>query len=463
MTPITQTQILWRTRVAQRRFPAKFKSAKTLNALTIAGVLLMTSIASIAQVNRIDIIRPDAPSLAAYGEYDIGVRTLTLVDAGRVDVLSTQPSAGNATYDRSLTVEVWYPAQLSDGQSPGGEYRVIARNPEITATLMGQAVRDAQPKAGAGVFPLVVISHGYPGNRYLMSHLGENLASKGYVTVSIDHTDSTYDDQQAFSSTLYNRPLDQRFVIERIAGLSGDTESFLFGLVDADNTGVVGYSMGGYGLVNNLGGGYSDDVAGSYMAPPNRLLAEHTTGNPKFRSNLDPRIKAGFAIAPWGMTNGIWRQQDLAGIHTPTFYLAGDKDTVSGYENGVRAIYEGAINSDRYLLTYKNAAHNAGAPYPVPHEILDSPTGEGADHYMDPVWDTVRMNNVMDHFATAYFNYYLKGDASMLSFLDVHPDGAKAVYAIENGSAEKTHNYWPGFAEGTAVGLKLEKLERDQR
>ena len=56
----------------------------------------MTSIASIAQVNRIDIIRPDAPSLAAYGEYDLGVRTLTLVDAGRVDVLSTQPGAGNA-------------------------------------------------------------------------------------------------------------------------------------------------------------------------------------------------------------------------------------------------------------------------------------------------------------------------------------------------------------------------------
>ncbi|MEC7205772.1 MAG: class I tRNA ligase family protein, partial [Pseudomonadota bacterium] len=69
----------------------------------------------------------------------------------------------------------------------------------------------------AGSFPLVVISHGYPGNRYLMCHLGENLASKGFVTVAIDHTDSTYDDQQAFASTLYNRPLDQRFVIERIA------------------------------------------------------------------------------------------------------------------------------------------------------------------------------------------------------------------------------------------------------
>ena len=126
-------------------------------------------------------------------------------------------------------------------------------------------------------------------------------------------------------------------------------------------------------------------------------------------------------------------------------------------------MYSGAVNSDRYLLTYKNAAHNAGAPYPVPHEILNSATGEGADHYMDPVWDNVRMNNVMDHFATAYFSYHLKGDTSMLTFLDVHPDGAEAIYAMKEGLPEEAHNYWPGFEEGTAVGLTLEKLEGNPR
>ena len=62
----------------------------------------------------------------------------------------------------------------------------------------------------------MIISHGYPGNRYLMSHIGENLASKGFVTVSIDHKDSTYDDQKAFGSTLYNRSFDQLFVLNEI-------------------------------------------------------------------------------------------------------------------------------------------------------------------------------------------------------------------------------------------------------
>ena len=444
----------------QRKISRSSAVVLATKALTIAGVLTMNFVASNAQVNRIDIIRPDAPSLAAYGDYDIGVRTIVVTDSGRVDVLNTQRGSEVAIYDRSLTVEVWYPAQLASGQSRGGEYLAITRNPEITARLSGQAVRDAVPDTSAGAFPLVVISHGYPGNRYLMSHLGENLASKGYVAVSIDHKDSTYDDAQAFSSTLYNRPLDQRFVIESMAQLAVNPDSFLAGMLDANKTGVVGYSMGGYGLVNNLGGGYSDEIVPSFMSPPNELLSLHATGNPDYRNNLDSRIKAGFAIAPWGMESGFWREQDLTGIQVPTFYLAGDNDTVAGYQNGVRAIYEAAVNSDRYLLTYKNAGHNAGAPYPVPREILDSETGEGASHYTDPVWDSVRMNNVMNHFVTAYFNYHLKGDATMLEYLDVYPDGAAAIYSVKNGVPSDEHSYWPGFEEGSAVGLKLEKLTR---
>ncbi len=412
----------------------------------------------IAQENRIDIVRPDAPELTKFGDYDIGVRTLQFVDPDRIDIINTDRGGESAIYDRSLTVEVWYPAALASNQSPGGEYQAITRNPAITATLHGKAVRDADPNSADARYPLVIISHGYPGNRYLMSHLGENLASKGYVVASIDHTDSTYDDQQAFQSTLYNRPLDQRFVLNTLANLSEDSDSFLVGLLDANTTGVVGYSMGGYGLVNNLGGGYSDEVVTELLAPPNELLAQHATGNPDYRPNLDSRIKAGFAVAPWGMNSGFWRPEDLAGINVPTFYLAGDADTVAGYENGTRAIYENAVNSDRYLLTYKNAGHNAGAPYPVPVEILNSEDGTGAGHYSDPVWDNVRMNNIMDHFATAYFDHYLKQLEGRTSYLEVVPDGADAVYSVRNGQQGDDHTYWKGFGPGGAIGLKLEHL-----
>lgn len=427
---------------------------------TLLGVLAAcVSISALAQTNRIDIVRHDAPELARFGQYDIGVRTIVLTDPGRPDILNTAQGVETAFYDRSLTVEVWYPALLAENQQPGGEYTTTTRNPAVIATLHGRAVRDAAALASAGAMPLVIISHGYPGNRYLMSHLGENLASKGYVVASIDHRDSTYNDKQAIASTLYNRPLDQLFVLEQMAVLSDGDASFLSGMVDAEHTGIVGYSMGGYGLIINLGGGYSDAVVAHDEAPPNALARRHAAANPDFRKNLDARIKAGFAVAPWGMADEVWNPDDLRGIEVPTFYLAGSVDATSGYEDGTRAIYLNATHSDRYLLTYINAGHNAIAPIPLPVEILNSEDQTGASHYTDPVWDSVRSANIMNHFATAFFDHYLKDNTERLTYLKLVPNSQDGVYSVEDEQQTDAHTYWKGFAEGTARGLLLEHLE----
>ncbi|MEP5151711.1 MAG: dienelactone hydrolase, partial [Planktotalea sp.] len=206
--------------------------------LTAAAMSLMITPAMAE--NRIDTIRPDAPALSAYGDHVVGVRTFELSNPGQIDIVNT--TADNApTYDRPLTVEVWYPAAA--GTEAGGTYEgVNLRAASIQVELEGQAVRDAAP-AAEGSFPLIVISHGYPGNRHLMAHLGENLASKGYVTVAIDHTDSTYADQNAFGSTLLNRPLDQDFVVETFGDFAG-TSPELAAIIDGDTVGVIGYSMG---------------------------------------------------------------------------------------------------------------------------------------------------------------------------------------------------------------------------
>ena len=264
-----------------------------------------------------------------------------------------------------------------------------------------------------------------------MSHTGENLASKGYVVVSIDHLESTYDNQQSFASTLYNRPLDQRFVLNTLASISAEEGQVLRGMIDAERTGLIGYSMGGYGLLNNLGAGYSEESVGRFLAPPNRLLEEHATSNPEYRNNLDLRIKAGFAIGPWGMNAGFWQLEDLAGIEVPTFYLAGDQDSVAGYENGAHAIFNGAINSDRYLLTLLGAGHNAGAPMPVPNELDNSENEEAAGHYRDANWDNVEMNNIMDHFVTAWFDIHLK-NMDRRSSLGLVPSGYEDRLTLEH-------------------------------
>ena len=191
--------------------------------------------------------------------------------------------------------------------------------------------------------------------------------------------------------------------------VSGQSDGVFSELIDAEKTGVIGYSMGGYGLLNNLGAGYNEEIVGGFMAPPNGLLEEHATSNPEFRGNLDSRIKAGFAIGPWGMNAGFWQAEDLAGIEIPTFYLAGDEDSVAGYENGAQAIFNAAISSDRYLLTLLGAGHNAGAPMTVPVELDNAENEEAAGHYRDANWENLVMNNIMDHYVTAWFDSHLKG------------------------------------------------------
>lgn len=436
----------------------------TQSSRTATAILVLVALGAIgvaAQQNRFDTVTPSAPELAPYGPHTIGVRTIQVTDRNRPDILNTRDGGPVARYDRTLTLEVWYPAALAAGQQPGGEYRVVTRDPAITATVHGKAVRDAAPQIAGGAFPLVVISHGYPGNRYLMSHVGENLASKGFVTVSIDHKDSTYDDQKAFASTLYNRSFDQVFVLNEIDRLGkAGSGSFLAGLVDASRTGIIGYSMGGYGVVNVIGGGYSDSSVAGAQAPPNKLLADRAASNPAYQKARDARIKAAIAIGPWGMQGGYWNAEGLKGIRTPVLFVAGSADDVSGYEKGTRAIYQGAVNADRYLLTFVNANHNAAAPMTAPVETYGTtgtPPSSAYSHYADAVWDTVRMNNIFHHFATAYFGLYLKGEQDRQAYFEVVPNGKDGVYAMDrDGKPLPTHTYWKGFKRATAVGLILE-------
>ncbi len=398
--------------------------------MRLQTALVLTCLAVVplaAQTNRIDVVTPAAPELAAFGPHAVGVRTLTAVDRNRPDILRTTAGGPTARYDRTFTLEVWYPATLAPGQHQQGEYRTITRDPAVVATLHGRAVRDAAPLSAPGPCPLVIVSHGYPGNRYLMGHLGENLASKGYVVVSIDHPDSTYDDLKAFGSTLYNRAFDQLFVVNELARLgAAGSGSMLAGLVDASRTAIIGYSMGGYGVLNVIGGAYRDAAVTFPASPPNGLLRERTAADPAYRASVDPRVKAAVAIGPWGMQLGFWDADGLAGIRTPVLFVAGSADEVSGYENGTRAIFEQAVNADRYLLTFLNASHNAGAPIPAPRETYafsETLKLYPFAHYADAVWDTERMNNILAHFVTAFVDLHLKGLADRRAYLDIVPRG----------------------------------------
>lgn len=397
---------------------------------------------------------PDAPELSERGSHTVGVRTLDLVNPDQVDILNSKGDK-DTLYDRPLTVEVWYPAEVSSGTEALVTYEEVmgtrgdSLRPLIPFTFKGRAVRDAAPRASEKAFPLVVVSHGYVGSRYLMTYLTENLASKGYVVVSIDHTDSTFKDANAFQSTLLNRAKDIRFVLNEMEKLGKkDSKNVLSGKIDADNTAIVGYSMGGYGVLNVAGAGYSDGMVQFFggMTEGSTAIKALAASNAEYQAQSDARIKAVVAFAPWGMERGVWDAAGLKGLKTPTFFIAGSQDDISGYEKGIKAIYEGAVNADRYLLTYKNARHNV-APNPPPAEALAP--GLHIDEYYryaDATWDMRKINNVNQHFVTAFIDAHLKGKDTF-EYLDIP----------EDSNAQD----WPGFKPRSSTGMELLHAEAE--
>ncbi len=387
--------------------------------------------------------KSDAPQLAAQGSYAVGVRTLDLVHKDQVDILKFDQATGKAPlYDRPLKVEVWYPATLA----PSQEQRMTYQSTTGTKTydIPGKAARDAAPVKGQK-FPLVVVSHGYPGSRFFLSYLTENLASKGYVVAAIDHTDSVVGEVRPFTSTLLNRSNDQIFVVDSVKKLLSDQ-------IDEKNIAIVGYSMGGYGALISAGAPISSTSALNKFVPGDYLAKYHA---------VPPEgLKAIVAIAPWGEQPpfSAWDAESLAGIRVPALFIVGDHDDVAGYETGPKRAMELAVNSDRCLLVYENARHNTGGNPPPANLALDY---KGEQSFDEPVWRKDRIAEINQHFITAFLDLYLKGDQSKRSFLHVptvrsnEGQWAVAPNTPDDGAFSKGSDFWPGFQRRWALGLDM--------
>ena len=208
--------------------------------------------------------------------------------------------------------------------------------------------------------------------------------------------------------------------------------------------------MGGYGVVNVIGGGYSAASATFSNAPPNKLLAERGAANPEYQKARDPRIKAAIAIGPWGMQGGFWDAEGLKGIRTPVMFVAGSADEMSGYEKGTRAIYQGAVNADRYLLTFINANHNAAAPIPAPaetyayseaqtrvsvHALRRCGVGHGAhEQHLRSLRDRVLRRCISRASRT-----------SRRTSMSCRTARTRCMRSIATASRLPTHTYWKGF------------------
>jgi predicted dienelactone hydrolase len=393
----------------------------------------------------------DSPELAALGRYAVGVRTLTLVEHDAVDVVAPGK-------DRAVVVDLWYPATVPAGARPetySASLQSEPPAPPVHFTVPGLAVRDAPAQGGR--YPLVVVSHGRSNPTIALSWLTENLASKGYVVAAIRHEDLSRTDPAEIPEMLLRRPLDIAFVTRTLQSTL-ERE----GLVDPGRTALIGYSMGGYGVLTAAGAGL-DPQSPACKVVPGGLLTPFASGGAREAEVRVQHLKAVVAIAPAGGSGAVWGPTGLAGISAPLFLIAGDHDHTVDYASGARGMLEASTGTRRYLLTYKEAGHALGldpAPAEMRHGVWD------ISWFEDPVWRKDRIIGINLHMITAFLDRYVRDDESRAAYLDgLVPDASAgrwqappgtAFGAISPGTAGIT--LWKGFQRDYADGLEL--LER---
>ena len=426
-----------------------------LSALAGASAVLMAAAAPMPDASA----RPgvDAPELAGLGAYQVGVADAEFVQPGQADPLlgKDRPAIG----DRHLLLKIWYPAVAAAGK--GTLYRSALPGEDgkdVAFTVPGIATPGAA--AAKGRFPLVILAHGYSNTPEVLSWLGENLASKGYVVVAPAFRDPPINIRTAAAAAgpLARRPLDIAFVAAE-AQRRARAGQGPFATADADRIVLIGYSMGGYGVLTAAGAPLDPGMASATRD----VLAPYVAGGPKAGELKVAGVKAVVAIAPASVLRGtrMWAPPGVGAIATPTLFIVGSQDHAVGYDPGVRTLFDQEIHAPRYLLTFREAGHSIaliGVPPTMRNSYWDK------DWFEDAVWRKDRLMAIEAHFITAFLDRYVKGDTAKGAYIDglvpnsndgtwaAAPVGRYAGYSP--GAPQAT--LWKGFQPNKASGMSFE-------
>jgi dienelactone hydrolase len=188
------------------------------------------------------------------------------VDSSRID-----PLASNGL-NRELLVRLWYPASAELGckRADYTSAAVWSYFAELTRLPLPAVTTNSclDAPVADGEHPIVVFTHGYTGTFTDYTFLVEELASRGYIVVSIDHTyeatavefpdehfvkslvgshltNSWQTDDETLSSALTVRLDDVKFVIDELQRLNTSTGSPFAGRLDLTRLAFAGHSLGG--------------------------------------------------------------------------------------------------------------------------------------------------------------------------------------------------------------------------
>jgi len=223
------------------------------------------------------------------------------------------------------------------------------------------AVADAAPALAFGPYPVIVWAHGLTGNGVGDLDEFEPWIQAGYVVVAPTFPVSSGADAATLTSLgdLHNQPTDVSFVLTQVFKMVSDDTNALHGVLDEKHVGAAGHSLGAATVLAFYDKQYADSRF--------KVVYENSGGS---------LIKQGVKFD---------------GITAPLLAAHGTVDDTLGYASDLQ-IWQ-RVAAPKFFLTLIGQGHDA--PFFPP--VGDPPT---------------TLNVLVDQVAVAFFNTYLKHDAT---------------------------------------------------
>jgi dienelactone hydrolase len=207
------------------------------------------------------------PLRAPSGSFPVGVVSRQMADPSRRNryMIST---------NGSFMVSIWYPAVVRTGGLPGPlDDAALLRDPaayggtfvERRTCFVSHALPNAPADSTQAPYPVVLYSPGGAGVRAELAEQGPNLASHGYIAVSVDHWDalgtvfpdgtylrgSPFDASKLTTAGFQDRVKDLRFILDELVWWN-DSDPLFKDRLDLNRVATMGYSWGG-GVAGEFG------------------------------------------------------------------------------------------------------------------------------------------------------------------------------------------------------------------
>ncbi|MDR2726712.1 MAG: dienelactone hydrolase family protein [Deltaproteobacteria bacterium] len=310
-----------------------------------------------------------------------------------------------------LDLCVWYPV----------------RHPPATVRYGGwllQVNRRATPLEGP--FPLVIISHGSPGNRFAHHNLAASLAGQGFVVVAPTHQeDNAHNMRHLYTARQLTRRLDE--IRQTIAKICVEPE--IGPLIDPNRIGLIGFDSGGAAALLSIGGRISPAAWEQWKAdaPPDAPYL-YPWAKPRLDAlAADPslhhlhaynRIRCAIVAAP--AYSMLFDPASLARIQAPVMLLATEQDPINPAPHRLRTL------RDKLPLPPDMALIRGADPI----ALMARPEGRSVDvlpGYADP--GAKQRQQIFDQLNSAVSGFFLRtiGNPNLPPLAPPLPDDAGEI------------------------------------